>query len=141
MSRAWVGLFHVKLVSIRVYVPAHRALTPATSDGTRYEMKVGASAPFPTGTRGLRLAGASGPGRCATSVLKGKLEKGVTMIRPAPPEPPASVVPVESAPPPPPPGADPAEPAELAEGPPLPPAPPPVTAGAPVLVGAPSPAG
>lgn len=100
--------------------------TGATAAGIGYSVLPGATRPAPTGTNGFRMSGAVTEGRCTTSVLKAGLANGVTMIRPAPPAPPASVVPVESAPPPPPPGCEPAEPAVLADPPPAPPAPPPV---------------
>src|ERR1700743_3720509 len=64
MVRATVGLFQVKLVSITVYVPPNRALTPLTSDGTGYWVPpFGVSEPLPTGTSGFSDWGASGPGR------------------------------------------------------------------------------
>src|ERR1019366_7859745 len=88
---------------------------------------------------GFSDGGASGPGRCAISVLNGADANGVTMIRPAAPDPPASLVPAESAPPPAPPGPPPADPGVFAGDPPFPPAPPPGTAGAPLFVGAPPP--
>src|SRR6185437_2242758 len=101
----------------------------------------GASAPAPMLTSGWNVFSAPSGGRCTIRLLNAALEYGVMISLPAPPAPPASAVPVEQPPPPAPPGWEPADPAVFADGPPAPPAPPPVTAAAPLLVGAPSPAG